>query len=167
MELSLILMAIKTIVFSDNCRFLFALREILNISDTNVFRDIRRAELFRLNKGHGGRLNASDETMNSKNRREAPRFNSPARLKFELLAGESASESRYAALRDYSVRGFYFFSPVPYAPGTLLHFSATAGEIEPVDLLSGIARVIRCDQLDHSNAEAFGIATTVEDVRPD
>ena len=109
-----------------------------------------------MGNGHG--------TILLRERRQSRRFPTPLRV--ELWSDEKSCERRRERMKDISLRGFYFFSEISRAPGALLNFSVRfvrRSTGQEVDLLRGIARVIRCDEHPQGEAEPYGMAARIEE----
>jgi hypothetical protein len=100
-----------------------------------------------------------------KDSRKAPRFLAPKHLGI-LLQDPAGGPPQVTRMRDISLRGFYFFSNVRHGIGSTVRFSIpfefTATKSK-TDLLAGVAKIVRCDELDPSTGEAFGVAARIEE----
>ena len=80
--------------------------------------------------------------------------------------GQAATRAR---IRDISVRGFYFFSPVRYPVGATLTFSVphnSKGVTKQGTLIRGLASIVRCEELRRSSETEFGIAAKIDEITP-
>jgi hypothetical protein len=98
-------------------------------------------------------------------RREAPRVQVSLDVKLQLT-NQPESPWNTGRIRDISVRGFYFFSPIRHEVGSLLRFSVPWQILrqtkEPKPMLAGIGSIVRCEELGDGEApEAFGIAVKI------
>lgn len=98
-------------------------------------------------------------------RRGAQRFIAPLRV--ELWSkGQDRAQAPRLEVRDFSLRGFYFFSELRRDLGSRLNFSVLfrkpSSERE-VDLLRGMAQVVRCEDVGATRADHFGIAVEIEE----
>lgn len=98
-------------------------------------------------------------------RREAPRVKVSLDVKLQLT-NQPESPWNTGRIRDISVRGFYFFSPVRHEVGSLLRFSVPWQILrqtkQPKPMLAGIGSIVRCEKLAGGGApEAFGIAVKI------
>jgi hypothetical protein len=99
------------------------------------------------------------------NQRRAPRFAMPLSVELQRQ-DEPASEWTASRIRDISVRGFYFFSPIRQLVGTKFKFSVPfqPESVSDKRLLRGVASVVRCEKLETSAASpSFGVAVEIEE----
>jgi hypothetical protein len=96
-------------------------------------------------------------------RRGARRFDGPLRV--DLW---SQDQNRDQAPRDdvknFSLRGFYFFSNVRRNLGSVFNFSMLfrkPSTLQEVDLVRGVAKVVRCEDLPLLDGR-YGIAAKIE-----
>jgi hypothetical protein len=102
-------------------------------------------------------------------KRKTPRFPSPKHLEL-LLQDQTGGPPRIMRMRDVSLRGFYFFSQVRHGVGSMVRFSIPfefPATKTKTDLLAGVAKVVRCDELDPKldpvSGERFGVAAKIEE----
>lgn len=100
-------------------------------------------------------------------KRAAPRFYFGADM-FVRSANEPSSEVNTVSLKNASVRGIYFNSPIPHAIGARLKFSIPSSHSNTrIPVLAGIASVMRCDELKiPEGGNPFGIAARIDEVIP-
>lgn len=78
---------------------------------------------------------------------------------------ERGTAAKLVKTRDVSMCGIYFISEAERNVGTRFNFSVmfvrkVSGEQR--DLMSGIARIVRCEILSRGQAEGFGVAMAIE-----
>ena len=102
-------------------------------------------------------------------KRKAPRFRSPKHLEL-LLQDQAGGAPRSLRMRDVSLRGFYFFSQVRHGIGSMVRFTIPfefPATKTKTDLLSGVAKIVRCDELDPNldpvSSDRFGVAAKIEE----
>src|SRR5690242_9600560 len=97
-------------------------------------------------------------------RRGARRLSGPLRVELWSRGRSLLPEGRLD-VKDYSNRGFYFFSSVRPSLGATFDFSLffrKPGAREEIDLVRGVAEVVRCEDLGPARA-GFGIAAKIEE----
>lgn len=117
----------------------------------------------------------STETMaNSKNEypqmRAAPRFLATVDVRVQPQDQPNAGWVQ-GRVRDISVRGFYFFSPVRGEIGSRLRFSVPWNMIRIAKnsspFLAGVGSIVRCEELSSpGHPESFGIAVKIDEATP-
>lgn len=99
-------------------------------------------------------------------RRAAERFRAPLRV--ELWPhGVERTEPPKLEVRDFSQRGFYFFSERGRDLGSRFNFSVLFRR--PISgqegvLLRGLAQVVRCEDVGSTRPDHFGIAAKIEEI---
>lgn len=78
---------------------------------------------------------------------------------------ERDGTTKIVKTRDVSMCGIYFISDDEPDIGSRFNFSVMfirKASGEQRDLMSGVARIVRCEQLPSSNAERFGVGVAIE-----
>lgn len=103
----------------------------------------------------------------SPQRREAPRFRTSVDVRVQPHDQPNADWVQ-GRVRDISVRGFYFFSPVRHEIGSRLRFSVPWNIIrstrKPSAFLAGLGSIVRCEELSSpGQPQSFGIAVRIDE----
>lgn len=78
---------------------------------------------------------------------------------------ERLPDPTFVRTRDMSLRGIYFLSDVKHERGARLNFSVIflrEFTREDTDLISGVARIVRCELLSTREPPRFGVALAIE-----
>jgi len=97
-------------------------------------------------------------------RRGARRLAGPLRVELWSRGRSLLPEGRLE-VKNYSNRGFYFFSSVKPSLGATFDFSLLLrkpGAKEEINLVRGVAEVVRCEELGPART-GFGIAAKIEE----
>jgi len=98
-------------------------------------------------------------------RRAARRFVVPLRVEV-WSHGQDRADVPRLEIRDFSRRGFYFFSKLKPDLASNFNFAVlfrkTPSERE-VDLVRGTAQIVRCEDLGSTRSDHFGIAAKIEE----
>ena len=98
-------------------------------------------------------------------RRAAKRFTVPLRVEV-WSHGQERGNAPKLEIRDFSQRGFYFFSELKRDPGSHFDFAVLFRKLsseQEADLLRGRAQIVRCEDLGSTRTGHFGIAAKIED----
>ena len=82
------------------------------------------------------------------------------------LHGQERADLPKLAIRDFSRRGFYFFSELKRDVASEFNFAVLFRK-EPseheLDLVRGTAQIVRCEDLGSTRPDHFGIAAKIEE----
>lgn len=98
-------------------------------------------------------------------RRAARRFTVPLRIEV-WSRGQERTTAPKLEVKDFSRRGFYFFSELKREFSSKLNFVVVFRQLsskKEVDLLRGVAQIVRCEDLGSKRTDRFGIAAKIDE----
>src|SRR5579863_4173279 len=96
-------------------------------------------------------------------RRAARRFTVPLRIEI-WSRGQERTTAPKLEVKDFSRQGFYFFSELKRDLSSKLNFVVLFRSSErEVDLMRGLAQIVRCEDLGSTRRDRFGIAAKIDE----
>jgi hypothetical protein len=105
------------------------------------------------------------QPFGSRERRRAIRYAVAMRMEIWPKREERLNVPCLVSTRDISLQGIYFFTDDEPIVGSSLNFSVTflrQSIGEDADLINGVARILRCEDLPDREAPRFGVAMVIE-----